>query len=246
MISNINLLSTILEISKDNSAGCSCKSSGTEFNKIIDNLLNSDYKSYLDSARDNYSDVGMDMAMLSLLKAVSKQKLYTLSSTNNQNNKELNSVTQIENIKTEEVEIENSTDKYSDIDYRINNAISISAKKYGIDENLIKAIIKVESNFNVNAKSSAGAKGLMQIMPSNYNHLGITDPFNIEQNINGGTKLLKEYIDKYDGNVKMALMAYNGGPGRMKNRGVKSEDDLYKMPKETQNYVSKVMKYYGV
>lgn len=246
MIGNINLLSAILEISKNNSAQCSCKSSATEFNKVIDNLLNSDYKSYLDSARDNYSDVGMDMAMLSLLKAVSKQKLYTSSSTNNQNNKELNAVTQIDNIKTEKVEIENSTNKYTDIDYRINNAISISAKKYGIDENLIKAIIKVESNFNVNAKSSAGAKGLMQIMPSNYNHLGITDPFNIEQNINGGTKLLKEYMDKYDGNVKMALMAYNGGPGRMKNRGVKSEDDLYKMPKETQNYVSKVMKYYGV
>ena len=75
-------------------------------------------------------------------------------------------------------------------------------------------------------------------------HVGITDEYDVDQNINGGTKLFKEYLDQYDGNTEMALMAYNGGPGTMQKRGVSSAADLYKMPKETQNYVPKVMGYY--
>ena len=117
-------------------------------------------------------------------------------------------------------------------------------EKYGVDENLIRAIIKVESNFNPNCVSKAGAKGLMQLMPENCRDLDVTDPFDIEQNIDGGTRHIKEYLDKYNGDVEMALMAYNGGPTRMAKRGVKSINDIYKMPKETQNYVPKVMKYY--
>lgn len=131
-----------------------------------------------------------------------------------------------------------------DINTRIDNAISTASKKYGVDEKLIRAIIKVESNFNPKVVSSAGAKGLMQLMPENCRDLGVKDPFNIEQNIDGGTRHIKEYIDKYKGNVEMALMAYNGGPTRMARRGVKSINDIYKMPKETQKYVPKVMKYY--
>lgn len=130
------------------------------------------------------------------------------------------------------------------VDKRIENAVKLYSNKYGVDSNLIKAIIKTESNFDPNVVSSAGAKGLMQLMPENCRDLGITDPFNIEQNIEGGVKHIKEYIDRYNGDVEMALMAYNGGPTRMMNRGVKSMDDIYKMPKETQNYVPKVMNYY--
>lgn len=127
---------------------------------------------------------------------------------------------------------------------QIEDAVKKASKKYGIDANLIKAVIKTESNFNPNVVSRAGAKGLMQIMPSNFKNLGISNPFDIYQNVDGGTKLLKQYIDKYNGDIQMALMAYNGGPTRMKNRGVTSIDHIYKMPKETQNYVKKVMKYY--
>ena len=127
---------------------------------------------------------------------------------------------------------------------RIDKAISEASKKYGVDENLIRAIIKVESNFNPNCVSKAGATGLMQLMPQYCDDLGVSDPFNIEQNIDGGTKEIKRYLDKYNGDVEMALMAYNGGPTRMAKRGVKSVADIYKMPKETQNYVPKVMKYY--
>ena len=72
-------------------------------------------------------------------------------------------------------------------------------------------------------------------MPENCKALGLEDPFNIEQNIEGGVKHIKEYIDRYDGDIEMALMM---------NRGVTSIDDIYKMPKETQNYVPKVMSYY--
>lgn len=92
--------------------------------------------------------------------------------------------------------------------------------------------------------SPVGAKGLMQLMPENCRDLGVSDPFNIEQNIDGGVRHIKEYLDRYKGNMEMALMAYNGGPTRMMNRGVRSINDLYKMPKETQNYVPKVMSYY--
>ncbi|MDU4891619.1 MAG: lytic transglycosylase domain-containing protein [Clostridium sp.] len=129
-------------------------------------------------------------------------------------------------------------------DERIAAAIDKSAAKYGVDQGLIRAIIKAESNFDPNVVSSAGAMGLMQLMPENCTALGITDPLNIEQNIDGGVRHIKEYIDRYNGDIEMALMAYNGGPTRMMNRGVTSINDIYKMPKETQNYVPKVMKYY--
>ncbi|WP_297437501.1 lytic transglycosylase domain-containing protein [uncultured Clostridium sp.] len=128
---------------------------------------------------------------------------------------------------------------------RIDMAVKSASSKYGVDEKLIKSIIKAESNFNPSVTSSSGAQGVMQIMPANFKMLGITDGYNIEQNINGGTKILRNYLDRFDGDTKMALMAYNGGPGTMERRGVKSESDLYKMPKETQNYVPKVFKFYS-
>lgn len=127
---------------------------------------------------------------------------------------------------------------------KIYSAVDDAAKKYGVDPNLILAVIKQESDFDPNSTSGVGAAGLMQIMPENFSHLGITDGYDVDQNINGGTKLLKEYLDKYNGSSEMALMAYNGGPGTMQRRGVSSASDLYKMPQETQNYVPKVMGYY--
>lgn len=129
-------------------------------------------------------------------------------------------------------------------DERIEMAIEKSSAQYGVDPNLVRAIIKAESNFDANAVSSAGAMGLMQLMPENCEALGVEDPLNIEQNIDGGVRHIKEYLDRYNGDVEMALMAYNGGPTRMINRGVTSVNDIYKMPKETQSYVPKVMQYY--
>lgn len=126
----------------------------------------------------------------------------------------------------------------------IYDAVNKYSEQYGVDSNLVLSIIKTESNFNANAVSSAGAQGLMQLMPANSKAQGLSNPLDIEQNIKGGIELLKGYLDSYGGNVEMALMAYNGGIGNMERRGVTSTSDLYKMPGETQNYVPKVMNYY--
>ncbi len=197
------------------------------------------------SCNSSSSGDAFDILLVSLLKAVSE-----VNKNNNDNSYKLkNTLNSIENSletlnSTQNTNRVESSNKDKSVNERIDNAISISSKKYGVDENLIRAIIKVESNFDPNVVSKAGAKGLMQLMPENCKDLGITDPFNIEQNIDGGTRHIKEYLDKYNGDVEMALMAYNGGPTRMAKRGVKSINDIYKMPKETQNYVPKVMKYY--
>ncbi|RDY29054.1 lytic transglycosylase domain-containing protein [Romboutsia weinsteinii] len=176
--------------------------------------------------------------MVSLLKAVAnKNELADSISNNITNDLDTKNLSQNTN------KIESSINDIN-INSRIDKAIDDASKKYNIDENLIRSIIKVESNFNPNVVSSAGAKGLMQLMPQNCKALGVTDPFDIEQNIDAGTRHIKEYIDKYNGNIEMGLMAYNGGPTRMAKRGVTSPEHIYKMPKETQNYVPKVMKYY--
>lgn len=186
-----------------------------------------------------------DMVLVSLLKAISEVNKQNTTTTYQTDNSLNNIVDSLETLNsTQNTNRVESCNKDEDVNTRIDNAISISSKKYGVDENLIRAIIKVESDFNPNCVSSAGAKGLMQLMPENCRDLGVADPFDIEQNIDGGTRHIKEYLDKYNGDVEMALMAYNGGPTRMARRGVKSINDIYKMPKETQNYVPKVMKYY--
>nr|UWI50425.1 lytic transglycosylase domain-containing protein [Clostridioides difficile] len=188
---------------------------------------------------------GFDMIMMSLLKALSQNNQQTYSNGYNLSSDSENLFNELNNVAN------NTIGKFIEVDAkdksaksRIENAVEQASKKYNIDANLIKAIIKVESDFNPNTVSSAGAKGLMQLMPENCRDLGVTDPFNIEQNIDAGTRHIKEYIDMFGGSIEMGLMAYNGGPGRMKSRGVESISDLYKMPKETQNYIPKVMKYY--
>lgn len=189
----------------------------------------------------NSNSGAFDMVMISLLKAVSQNNKDNNVITNNTQNNKISLETQNSIQNTNKIQ---SSYKDDNINKMIDDAIRISSEKYGVDENLIRAIIKVESNFNPNTVSSAGAKGLMQLMPFNCEDLGVTNPFDIYQNIDGGTRHIKEYIDKYDGDIQMGLMAYNGGPTRMAKRGVKSVNDIYKMPKETQNYVPKVMKYY--
>lgn len=126
----------------------------------------------------------------------------------------------------------------------INSAIKSAADKYGVDESFIKAIIKQESGFNPNAESKAGAEGLMQLMPSTAKSLGVDNPFDVLQNIDGGTKYIKNLIDSFKGSKELALSAYNGGISRMNRRGVDTVDEINKMPSETQNYVAKVMKAY--
>lgn len=126
-----------------------------------------------------------------------------------------------------------STSHLSDLE----NYISKEAKRNGVDPDLVKAIIKAESNFNPKAKSPKGALGLMQIMPETAKILGVNNPLNPGENIKGGTRYLKDMIGKFN-NIEHAIAAYNAGPGAVKKYGGIPPYD------ETKNYVKKVKAYY--
>ncbi|MBU5485358.1 lytic transglycosylase domain-containing protein [Clostridium sp. MSJ-11] len=127
----------------------------------------------------------------------------------------------------------------------IEEIVEKASKKFSIDKDLIMAVIKQESDFNPTVTSTAGAMGLMQLMPDTAKYLGVSDPYDIEQNINGGTKYLRELLDVYGDRKELALAAYNAGPGTLQNRGVKEASQIERLPYETRDYVNKVMKYYG-
>ena len=116
--------------------------------------------------------------------------------------------------------------------------IDSTAEKYGVDAKLVKAVVKQESGFNPNAKSKAGALGLMQLMPTTAKGLGVTDPMNPQQNIEGGVKYLKSLLERFHGNTILALAAYNAGPNAV------SKYDGVPPYKETQNYVKSILKDY--
>lgn len=122
--------------------------------------------------------------------------------------------------------------------------IQTASAKYGVPVDLIKAVIDTESSFNPNVVSSAGAKGLMQLMDGTARGLGVSDSFDPAQNIDGGVRYLSYQLKRFDGQEKMALAAYNAGPGRVINLGVSNDqellDKLTLLPKETQSYITKI------
>lgn len=116
--------------------------------------------------------------------------------------------------------------------------INQAAKHYSIDPYLVKAVIKVESDFDPNVVSSKGARGLMQLIPGTAKLVGCHNSFDPQDNIYGGSRYLRMMLDRFNGNVDFALAGYNAGPGRVEQHGG--------IPpiRETRNYVTKVNHYY--
>lgn len=111
-------------------------------------------------------------------------------------------------------------------------------RRYQVDPTLIKAIIRAESDFDHRAVSRRGALGLMQLMPDTARELHVANPFNPQQNIDGGTRYIRQMLDSFNGNLTLSLAAYNAGPGLVTRTG-----GVPDIP-ETQQYVTKVMRQY--
>lgn len=119
----------------------------------------------------------------------------------------------------------------------IDTLIGRASRRYGVDAGLIKAVVHAESNFKPTAVSPAGAQGLMQLMPSTAAGLGVTEPFDPEQNVMAGTRFLKDLLNRYGGDLDKTLAAYNWGPGNL-SRGNGH------LPRETRDYLVKVKRLY--
>lgn len=122
----------------------------------------------------------------------------------------------------------------------IDQSIVMAAARHNVDPNLVRAVVKVESNFNSNAVSRKGAMGLMQLMPQTARQLKVRNPFDPQQNVDAGVRHLKQLLENYDGDVNLTLAAYNAGSGAVaRSSGVPHYA-------ETQNYVRRITNlYYG-
>ncbi|NLU31143.1 MAG: lytic transglycosylase domain-containing protein [Clostridiaceae bacterium] len=123
---------------------------------------------------------------------------------------------------------------------RIDAAIEKFSEQFNVDPLLVRAVMKAESSFQPFALSTSGAMGLMQLMPFTAQGLGVTDPYNIEENIRGGVQYLSWQLKEFDNDWKLALAAYNAGPNAVKKYGGIPPYE------QTQKYVEYVLRYYDM
>jgi len=125
----------------------------------------------------------------------------------------------------------------SDLRADLNDIIQKASQAHNVDAGLVSAVIRAESNFDPAGVSPKGAMGLMQLMPETARELGVENPYDPEENIMGGVRYLRTLLDRYAGNVKNALAAYNWGMGNL-------ERNPGRLPAETRGYIVRVLKYY--
>jgi soluble lytic murein transglycosylase-like protein len=134
---------------------------------------------------------------------------------------------------------QNSSPRNGFTQREIDEAIDKAAIRHNVDANLVRALVKVESNFNPNAVSRKGAMGLMQLMPQTARQLKLHNPFNPEENVDAGVRHLKQLLESYGGDVKLSLAAYNAGSGAVaRSAGIPRYA-------ETRNYVRRITQLYG-
>jgi len=122
----------------------------------------------------------------------------------------------------------------------LDEIFDVAGREYNLSPDLLRAVAKVESSFSTNAVSPAGAMGIMQLMPNTARHLGVDDPFDPRQNIFGGARYLREQLDRFDGDIRLALAAYNAGwPTVQRHGGIPPF-------RETQAYVARVLDHLGI
>ena len=145
---------------------------------------------------------------------------------------------EILNIRCPECGWKNKVDWYTTklVKNKFEEEIQTAAKKWEVKPSLLKAIIHAESSFKADAQSSAGAQGLMQLMPATQKTYNVTNPYNASQNVHGGTQYLKHLLKKYNNNLTLSLAAYNAG-----ETAVKKYDNNVPPYPETKNYIKRVI-----